>query len=58
MNQESIKQAILKVAGYPESGVIYELVDDIAKAIVDEHQEIKPKEERIITPAEIRKIEV
>ena len=58
MNQESIRQAILKVAGYPESGVIYELVDDIAKAIVDEHQKIKPKEERIITPAEIRKTEV
>jgi translation initiation factor IF-2 len=48
----------LKVAGYPESGVIYELVDDIAKAIVEEHQEIKPKEERIIKPAEIRKTEV
>ena len=58
MNQESIKQAILKVAGYPESGVIYELVDDIAKAIVEEHQELKPKEERIIKPVEIRKIEV
>jgi hypothetical protein len=58
MNQESIRQAILKVAGYPESGVIYELVDDIAKAIVEEHQEIKPKEERIIKPAEIRKTEV
>jgi hypothetical protein len=58
MNQESIRQAILKVAGYPESGVIYELVDDIAKAIIDEHQEVKPKEERIITPTEIRKTEV
>jgi hypothetical protein len=58
MNQESIRQAILKVAGYPESGVIYELVDDIAKAIIDEHQELKPKEERVIKPAEIRKTEV
>jgi hypothetical protein len=58
MNQESIKQAILKVAGYPESGVIYELVDDIAKAIVEEHEELKPKEERVIKPAETRKIEL
>lgn len=58
MNQESIRQAILKVAGYPESGVIYELADDIAKAIVDEHQELKPKEERIIKPAETRKTEL
>ena len=58
MNQESIRQAILKAAGYPESGVIYELADDIAKAIVDEHEELKPKEERIIKPAEIRKTEL
>lgn len=56
MNQESIRQAILKVAGYPESGVIYELADDIARAIVEDHEELKPKEERIIKPTETRKI--
>jgi hypothetical protein len=58
MNQESIKRAILKAAGNPESGVIFDLAEDIAKTIIEEHEQPKAKEQRVIIPTEIRKIEV
>jgi hypothetical protein len=58
MNREEIKQAILKVAGNPESGPIAELADAMADAICDTKPEIKKfdpiKETRIIVSNETR----
>ena len=52
MNKESVKKALLDAAGNPSSGVIYELADEFADAIVKAHS---PKhEERIVKPAETR----
>lgn len=33
-NKDEIKKALLDAAGNPESGVIVEVVDDLAKAVV------------------------
>lgn len=58
-NRDDIREAILKVAGHPENGVIKELVDEMADAIValDKH-EVKGfdpvKETRVIRPSETR----
>ena len=58
MNQESIKRAILKATGNPQSGIIFDLADNIAKTIIEEHEEPKAKEQRVIIPTEIRKTQV
>jgi hypothetical protein len=58
MNREEIKQAILKVAGNPDSGPIAELADAMADAICDTKPETKKfdpvKETRIIESHETR----
>ncbi len=59
MNHNQIKDAILKTAGYPESGSIAELADAMAKAIIEiDAPEIKkfepPKEVRVVESKETR----
>jgi hypothetical protein len=60
MNLEQIKQAYLKAVGNPESGILAEMADHIAKAIEEEFnpKEAKSfnpvKEQRIINPTETR----
>lgn len=59
MNHDQIKDAILKTAGYPESGAIAELAGAMAKAIIEiDAPEIKrfepPKEVRVIESKETR----
>lgn len=59
MNKEQIKDVILKTAGYPESGVIAELADAMAKAIVEidtpEIKKFEPvKETRVVESKETR----
>ena len=54
-----VKAAILKVAGNPESGAIRDLVDAMAKAVVEidapEVKEYKPvAETRVLKPSEKR----
>jgi hypothetical protein len=52
-SQAEIKQAILKVAGNPESGPIKDLADAMARAIVELDAE-PARESRVITVAEKR----
>jgi hypothetical protein len=59
VNKEQIKDVILKTAGYPESGVIAELADAMAKAIVEidtpEIKKFEPvKETRVVESKETR----
>lgn len=60
MNKEEIKRAILKVAGNPESGAIYELADAMAEAICDKEPEVKKydpvTETRVIVSNETRNV--
>jgi hypothetical protein len=49
----AIKKAILKVAGNPESGVVKDLADDWARAIVALDEE-PTKETRVLKAAEKR----
>ena len=46
MNKAKVKDAILKAAGYPESGVIAELADAMAEEVIN-----------IDKPVEIKKFE-
>lgn len=58
MNKEEVKEAILKVAGYPESGAIAELAEAMADEICGTKKETKKfepvKETRIIGVQETR----
>jgi len=50
--EEQIRKAIMKVAGDPESGVIADLADDIARAIVE--LDTPAKEVRVVIAKETR----
>lgn len=56
--KDAIKAAILKVAGDPISGVIKDLADEMAQAVVDldttTSSERSEKETRVTKPVEIR----
>jgi hypothetical protein len=56
--KDAIKAAILKVAGNPVSGVIADLADEMAQAVVDldttTSSERSEKETRVTKPVEIR----
>lgn len=57
--QEQIKNAILKVAGNPDSGPIKALADEMARAIAaidaPEEKAVKPvKETRVVNVSETR----
>ncbi len=60
-NKDEIKKALLKAAGNPESGVIVNLADDLAKAVVELLQpetkastSFDKRETPTITPSEKR----
>ncbi len=57
-SKDAIKAAILKIAGDPVSGVIKDLADEMAQAVVDldstTSSERSEKETRVTKPAEIR----
>lgn len=58
MNREEVKHAILKVAGFPESGAIAELADAMADEICGTNKETKKfepiKETRVVGVSETR----
>ena len=58
MNKEEVKQAILKVAGYPQSGAIAEMAEAMAEEICGTKKETKKfdpvAETRIIGVQETR----
>jgi hypothetical protein len=56
-DKEAIKQAILKAAGNPATGVIAEMAEEMAKAVweIDNKNSINPaKEVRVIDTKETR----
>lgn len=57
-SKDAIKAAILKVAGDPVSGIIKDLADEMAQAVVDldatTSSERSEKETRVTKPAETR----
>ena len=62
-NEKDIKEAILKVAGNPESGAIHSLAGQMAKAILELDNPAEPaspraekpkREVRVTEPTEVR----
>jgi hypothetical protein len=53
---EQVRQAILRVAGNPDSGPIRDLADDMARAVVelDDPAHQADKEKRVLGPTEVR----
>jgi hypothetical protein len=52
MNVESVKKALLEAAGNPQTGTIFEIADELSRAIVKAHS---PKqEERVVKSTETR----
>jgi hypothetical protein len=54
--KQEIKAAILKAAGNPESGIIADMADEFAEAVLglEEKSSTPAKEVRIVEPKEIR----
>ena len=54
--KEEIKDAILKAAGYPSVGVIADMADEFADAVValEEKSSTPAKETRVVESKEIR----
>jgi len=50
MEKDKIKDAILKTAGYPQSGVIAEMADAMAEAIVNLGKPIETKKFEPVLP--------
>jgi len=59
MTKKEIKEILLKVAGYPVSGGVKEIVDAQAEALAEALKPAKPepkevKETRVVAPEETR----
>lgn len=54
MNKDQIKEAILKVAGNPDSGAIAELADEMAEAIEQIDKPVETKKFNPITETRIQ----
>jgi hypothetical protein len=54
--KQEIKAAILKAAGNPESGIIADMADEFAEAVLglEEKSSTPAKEIRVVEPKEIR----
>jgi hypothetical protein len=54
--KEQIKDAILKAAGNPETGIIADMADQFAEAVLglEEKSSTPAKEVRVVEPKEIR----
>ena len=54
--KQEIKSAILKAAGNPESGIIADMADEFAEAVLglEEKSSAPAKETRVVEPKEIR----
>jgi hypothetical protein len=54
--KQEIKAAILKAAGNPESGIIADMADEFAEAVLglEEKSSAPAKEVRVVEPKEIR----
>jgi hypothetical protein len=56
VNKDQIKEAILKVAGNPESGAIAELADEMADAIEQIDKPVETKKFNPITETRIQEV--
>jgi hypothetical protein len=56
VNKDQIKEAILKVAGNPDSGAIAELADEMAEAIEQIDKPIETKKFNPITETRIQEV--
>jgi hypothetical protein len=56
MDKTKIKDAILKTAGYPESGVVAQLADAMVEAIYDSHQPVEVKNFEPVKETRIQEI--
>ena len=56
MDKQQIKEAILKVAGYPESGVIAEYADAMAEAVANIDKPVETKKFNPVTETRITEI--
>lgn len=56
MNKEQIKEAILKVAGNPDSGAIAELADEMADAIEQIDKPVETKKFNPVTETRIQEV--
>jgi 3,4-dihydroxy-2-butanone 4-phosphate synthase len=56
MDKAKVKDAILKTAGYPESGVIAELADAMAEAVINIDKAIEIKKFEPVKETRIQEI--
>jgi hypothetical protein len=56
MDKAKVKDAILKTAGYPESGVIAELADAMAEAVINIDKPIEIKKFEPVKETRIQEI--
>lgn len=56
MDKTKVKEAILKVAGNPESGVIAELADAMAEAVVNIDKPVETKKFEPVKETRIQEI--
>jgi hypothetical protein len=56
VNKDQIKEAILKVAGNPDSGAIAELADEMADAIEQIDKPVETKKFNPITETRIQEV--
>jgi len=56
MDKQQIKEAILKAAGNPESGVIAEFVDAMAEAVANIDKPVETKKFNPVTETRITEI--
>jgi hypothetical protein len=52
--KEAIKEAILKAAGNPDTGLVRDNVETWAQAVWELDNEVKPKEVRVVEAKETR----
>ena len=56
MDKAKVKDAILKTAGYPESGIIAELADAMAEAVINIDKPIEIKKFEPVKETRIQEI--
>ena len=56
MDKAKVKDAILKTAGYPESGVIAELADAMAEAVINIDNPVEIKKFEPVTETRIQEV--
>jgi hypothetical protein len=56
MNKQQIKEAILKVAGNPESGIIAEMADAFAEAIENIDKPVETKKFNPVVETRIQEV--